>query len=85
MKMIKDLWPIIFMELIMNIEDEERNKKVKLVLESLKFIELLSLANIEEFTLYQWIFIMDTFDMQNLNIKNEKSLLYHLMVNEKNI
>ena len=67
MKMIKDLWPIIFMELIMNIEDEERNKKVKLVLESLKFIELLSLANIEEFTLYQWIFIMDTFDMQNLN------------------
>jgi hypothetical protein len=85
MKMIKDLWPIIFMELIMNIEDEERNKKVKLVLESLKFIELLSLANIEEFTLYQWIFIMDTFDMQNLNIKNENSLLYHLMVNEKKI
>ena len=85
MKMIKDLWPIIFMELIMNIEDEERNKKVKLVLESLKFIELLSLANIEEFTLYQWIFIMDTFDMQNLNIKNENSLLFHLMVNEKKI
>ena len=31
MKMIKGLWPIIFMELIMNIEDKERNKKVKLV------------------------------------------------------
>ena len=85
MKMIRDLWPIIFMELIMNIEDEERNKKVKLVLESLKFIELLSLANIEEFILYQWIFIIDTFDMQNLNIKNENSLLYHSLNKERKI
>ena len=85
MKMIRDLWPIIFMELIMNIEDEERNKQVKLVLESLKFIELLSLANIEEFILYQWIFIIDTFDMQNLNIKNENSLLFNILKNERKI
>ena len=85
MKMIKDLWPIIFMELIMNIEDNERNKKVKLVLESLKFIELLSLANIEEFILYQWIFIIDTFDMQNLNYKNENSLLFNLMKKDNKI
>ena len=85
MKMIRDLWPIIFMELIMNIEDKERNKKVKLVLESLKFIELLSLANIEEFILYQWIFIIDTFDMQNLNYKNESSLLFNLMKKDNKI
>ena len=85
MKMIKDLWPIIFMELIMNIENEERNKKVKLVLESLKFIELLSLANIEEFILYQWIFIIDTFDMQNLNYNNKNSLLFNLMQKDNKI
>ena len=85
MKMIKDLWPIIFMELIMNIEDNERNKKVKLVLESLKFIELLSLANIEEFILYQWIFIIDTFDMQNLNYNNKNSLLFNLMQKDNKI
>ena len=85
MKMIRDLWPIIFMELIMNIENEERNKQVKLVLESLKFIELLSLANIEEFILYQWIFIIDTFDMENLNIKNENSLLFNLLKKERKI
>ena len=85
MKMIRDLWPIIFMELIMNIEDKKRNKKVKLVLESLKFIELLSLANIEEFILYQWIFIIDTFDMQNLNYKNESSLLFNLMKKDNKI
>ena len=83
--MIKDLWPIIFMELIMNIEDKERNKKVKLVLESLKFIELLSLANIEEFILYQWIFIIDTFDMQNLNYQNQSSLLFNLMKKDNKI
>ena len=85
MKMIKDLWPIIFMELIMNIEDKERNKKVKLVLESLKFIELLSLANIEEFILYQWIFIIDSFDMQNLNYQNQSSLLFNLMKKDNKI
>ena len=85
MKMIKDLWPIIFMELIMNIENEERNNKVKLVLESLKFIELLSLANIEEFILYQWIFIIDTFDMQNLNYNNKNSLLFNLMQKDNKI
>ena len=73
------------MELIMNIEDNERNKKVKLVLESLKFIELLSLANIEEFILYQWIFIIDTFDMQNLNYRNESSLLFNLMKKDNKI
>ena len=73
------------MELIMNIEDEERNKQVKLVLESLKFIELLSLANIEEFILYQWIFIIDTFDMENLNIKNENSLLFNILKKERKI
>ena len=85
MKMIRDLWPIIFMELIMNIGDEERNKEVKLVLESLKFIELLSLANIEEFILYQWIFIIDTFDIENLNIKNENSLIFNLLNKERKI
>ena len=79
MKMIRDLWPIIFMELLENIENESRNKQVKLVLESIKFIELLSLANIEEFSLYQWIFILDTYDMNNLDLRNKKSLLSILL------
>ena len=79
MKMIKDLWPIIFMELLQNIENEKRNKDVDLVIESFKFIELLSLANVEEFTLYEWIFILDTYDMNNLDTRNEKSILSELL------
>ena len=75
MKMIRDLWPIIFTELIKNIEDPNRNKDLDLVIESFKFIELLSLANVEEFCLYQWIFILDTYNMNNLDIRIPKSFL----------
>ena len=35
----------------------------------------LSLANIKEFLLYQWIFIVDTFDTEKLSTKDEKSLM----------
>ena len=38
-----------------------------LTLASLKLIELLSLANMEEFSLYQWIFTFDTFDNNKIN------------------
>ena len=75
MKMIRDLWPIIFTELIQNIENPQRNQDLDLVIESFKFIELLSLANVEEFCLYQWIFILDTFSMSNLDYRISKSLL----------
>ena len=79
MKMIKDLWPIIFMELILNIEDKKRNKDIDVVIESFKFIELLSLANVEEFCLYEWNFILDTYDMNNLDTRNKKSFLSILL------
>ena len=79
MKMIRDLWPIIFMELIQNIEDPKRNQDLDLLIESFKFIELLSLANVEEFCLYEWNFILDTYDMNNLDSRNEKSFLSILL------
>jgi hypothetical protein len=82
MKMIRDLWPIIFTELIKNIEDPNRNKDLDLVIESFKFIELLSLANVEEFCLYQWIFILDTYNMNNLDIRIPKSFLNILFDND---
>ena len=79
MKMIRDLWPIIFMELTQNITNEERNKDVKLVAESFKFIELLSLANAEEFTLYEWTFIIDTYNMENLDTRIPDSMINKLL------
>ena len=85
MKMIKDLWPIIFNELIENIKNKTRNKNVNLLIESFKFIELLSLANVEEFSLYQWIFILDTFNMKDLDTRNPESLLSELLKKESKI
>jgi hypothetical protein len=82
MKMIRDLWPIIFNELIQNIENEERNKYTHLLAESFKFIELLSLANIEEFSLYEWIFIMDTYNMNYLDTRKEDSMINRLLSRE---
>ena len=82
MKMIRDLWPIIFTELIQNIENPVRNKDLDLVIESFKFIELLSLANVEEFCLYQWIFILDTYNMNNLDYRVPKSFLHILFDDE---
>ena len=79
MKMIRDLWPIIFTELLNNIKDEKRKKDAELITESFKFIELLSLANVEEFTLYEWIFILDTYDINNLDTNKENSILSKLL------
>ncbi len=79
MKMIKDLWPIIFTELIENFKNEKRNKHITVLIESFKFIELLSLANEEEFSLYQWIFLLDTFNMKDLDTRDPNSLLSKLI------
>ena len=85
MKMIKDLWPIIFTELIENFKKESRNKHINLLIESFKFIELLSLTNAEEFSLYQWIFLLDTFNMKDLDTRDSKSLLSDLLQRERKI
>ena len=85
MKMIKDLWPIIFSELIENFKNESRNNNIKLLIESFKFIELLSLANKEEFSLYQWIFLLDTFNMKDLDTRDPQSLLSTLLKRESKV
>ena len=79
MKMIRDLWPIIFNELIQNIENKDRNQDTKLVAESFKFIELLSLVNVEEFTLYEWTFIIDTYNVKNLDTRIPDSMINKLL------
>jgi hypothetical protein len=59
-EMLRHLWPIIFSELVINISQKKKINSLELTLNSLKLIELLSLANMEEFCLYQWIFILDS-------------------------
>ena len=85
MQMIRDLWPIIFTELIKNINSYIKNKPdFSLILEPYKFIELLSLVNIEEFSLYQWIFMLDTFDLNDCDIRNNNSFCKKLIIDQKN-
>ena len=87
MQMIRDLWPIIFTELVKNIisyKDKNQKNNFTSVIESFKFIELLSLVNIEEFSLYQWIFLFDTFDVKDCDIKN-KSLSKELLLDGNNL
>lgn len=61
-EMLRHLWPIIFAELLNILSSKKKNSTTDLTLASLKLVELLSLANMEEFCLYQWIFTFDTFD-----------------------
>ena len=77
LEMIRQLWPIIFNEIVKNLENKvtDKNTLDEFKLETFKFIELLSLKNIEEFSLYQWIFIIDTFDLERLNFQKKDSLL----------
>ena len=95
MQMIRDLWPIIFTELVKNINNyikenadesnkKKRNKNINLIIEPFKFIELLSLVNIEEFSLYQWIFMMDTFDISDCDVRID-SLLKTLLLDKKKL
>ena len=83
MQMIRDLWPIIFTELIKNLlKDLNSANDFLLLLESFKFIELLSLVNIEEFSLYQWIFMLDTFNMRDLDTNYKESLINKILYNK---
>ena len=87
MQMIRDLWPIIFTELVKNINSYIKKvgtNNFTSVVESFKFIELLSLVNIEEFSLYQWIFLLDTFDVNDCDIKH-KSLSKKLYLDKENL
>ena len=78
MQMIRDLWPIIFTKIIMDINSYiNKESKIDSIIEPFKLIELLSLVNIEEFSLYQWIFIMDTFDINDCDI-TKNSLIKRL-------
>ena len=88
MEMIKRFWSIIFGKLDLNIKQKkklQKNESIILLTESFKFIELLSLANIIEFSLYQKFFIIDTFDMNCLNSSDANSLLSSLLNQEKKI
>lgn len=87
-EMLRHLWPIIFSELANIIANKKKVNSTDLSLSSLKLIELLSLANMEEFCLYQWIFILDSknifckilaYDISKLNPESTLNIINTLL------
>ncbi len=85
-ELIRDLWPIIFSELITILTGKRKNITNELNLGCAKFIELLTISNMEEFCLYQWIFFIDSYNVDDVDIRNEdnNSQLYYLLNTQNN-
>ena len=51
-----------------------------------KLIELLTISNMEEFCLYQWIFFIDSYNVDDVDIRNtdNNSQLYYLLNTQNN-
>lgn len=69
----RNIWPILLTLLIEIFEKKDNDngkldkQQVNVRLAALKMIELLSICNIEEFYLYQWVFM---FDFYGINLQN---------------
>ena len=61
---LRKLWPNLLTELI-NIFEGPRDDDdgIQLVIEAFKLVELLSLLNLEDFQISQWIFFLDHFNV----------------------
>lgn len=66
-EIIGNLWPIIFTEIFRNFKNESEKENIKVLIEIFKLIEIFSLVNMREFSLYQWSFFLDTFNKEDLN------------------
>lgn len=58
-ELLRNLWPIIFAEIAAILFNKKKDFSIDLPLSCLKLIECLSLANMEEFCLYQWSLVLD--------------------------
>ena len=85
-ELIRALWPIIFTELITILTGKRKNNTNELNLGCAKLIELLTISNMEEFCLYQWIFFIDSYNVDDVDIRNNdnNSQLYYLLNTQNN-
>ena len=85
-ELIRDLWPIIFSELITILTKKRKNITDELNLGCAKLIELLTITNMEEFCLYQWIFFIDSYNVDDVYILNDdkNSQLHYLLNTQEN-
>ena len=57
-----NIWPML-LTFLMQVFSEQ-NLKSNLLLSALKLIELISIVAMEEFHIYQWIFVFDYFGLK---------------------
>lgn len=71
---LRKLWPNLLNELINILEMElsEKDDSCSLLDEALKLIEVLSLLNVEDFQLNQWIFVLDSYNIVRAQFSNEE-------------
>lgn len=62
---LRKIWPNLLNELVSIFETNDASNEdgCALILEALKLIEILSLLNLEDFQLNQWIFLLDSYNM----------------------
>ena len=85
-ELIRALWPIIFSELVSILTGKRKNINNELNLGCAKLVELLTISNMEEFCLYQWIFFIDSYNVEDVDIRNNdnKYQLYYLLNTQNN-
>lgn len=71
---LRKLWPNLLNELIniLEMKVDEKDDSCALLDEALKLIEILSLLNVEDFQLNQWIFVMDSYNIVRAQFSNEE-------------
>ncbi|CAI2382310.1 unnamed protein product [Moneuplotes crassus] len=73
---LRKLWPNLLNELISIMENNnkknEEDDDYALTLEALKLIEILSLLNLEDFQLNQWIFLLDSYNVNKASFTNNE-------------
>ena len=86
-ELIRALWPIIFAEIATILTSKRKNNTKELNLGCAKLVELLTISNMEEFCLYQWIFFIDSYNVDDVDIvhNNDKnSQLFYLLNTQDN-
>lgn len=68
LEIIRQLWPIIYSELIARLNS---SKNLDVLYSVIKFIEFMSVASKEYFSLFQWSFLQDTNDISRLKLIKE--------------
>ena len=62
-QLFRNIWPML-LTFLMQVFSSEDKKDSNLLLATLKLIELITIQSMDEFHMYQWIFVFDYFGLK---------------------